>query len=236
MNGAPPGWYPDPFAPHMDRWWDGSAWTVRAQPARRGRQLATGSADPQGERLAGWWWRALALVLDMFITGLVAALVSLRSQLAMQQELDALQIEVEQRINTGQPVDFGEYFSDILAVYADHVVGLVLLPLLVTLTYHAGFLRWKGGTPGKLICGLRVRRRGEPGPLPWSVIAARLAAQFGVPYVAYGMALVTSSAAVIVLTGLAVTVYSLLDVLWAAGERKKALHDLVAGTNVVRTR
>lgn len=23
----PPGWYPDPTAPHMQRWWDGTAWT-----------------------------------------------------------------------------------------------------------------------------------------------------------------------------------------------------------------
>jgi hypothetical protein len=23
----PPGWYPDPGAPHLERWWDGTAWT-----------------------------------------------------------------------------------------------------------------------------------------------------------------------------------------------------------------
>ncbi|MGN7138785.1 DUF2510 domain-containing protein, partial [Streptomyces pseudogriseolus] len=23
----PPGWYPDPHAPHLERWWDGTAWT-----------------------------------------------------------------------------------------------------------------------------------------------------------------------------------------------------------------
>ena len=23
----PPGWYPDPHAPHLPRWWDGTAWT-----------------------------------------------------------------------------------------------------------------------------------------------------------------------------------------------------------------
>ena len=23
----PPGWYPDPHAPHLQRWWDGTAWT-----------------------------------------------------------------------------------------------------------------------------------------------------------------------------------------------------------------
>ncbi|WP_239063945.1 DUF2510 domain-containing protein, partial [Streptomyces sp. SID14436] len=23
----PPGWYRDPHAPHLERWWDGTAWT-----------------------------------------------------------------------------------------------------------------------------------------------------------------------------------------------------------------
>ncbi|MFG2787719.1 DUF2510 domain-containing protein [Streptomyces sp. NPDC048419] len=40
----PPGWYPDPSAPHLQRWWDGTAWTEHrsaatvpaAQPAAGG--------------------------------------------------------------------------------------------------------------------------------------------------------------------------------------------------------
>jgi hypothetical protein len=27
----PPGWYPDPSAPHLQRWWDGTAWTEHWQ-------------------------------------------------------------------------------------------------------------------------------------------------------------------------------------------------------------
>nr|WP_280878198.1 DUF2510 domain-containing protein [Streptomyces pseudovenezuelae] len=27
MTPPPPGWYPDPSAPHLQRWWDGTAWT-----------------------------------------------------------------------------------------------------------------------------------------------------------------------------------------------------------------
>ncbi|MBC2866730.1 DUF2510 domain-containing protein [Streptomyces mexicanus] len=29
----PPGWYPDPSAPHLVRWWDGTAWTDHRRPA-----------------------------------------------------------------------------------------------------------------------------------------------------------------------------------------------------------
>ncbi|MCQ4203786.1 DUF2510 domain-containing protein, partial [Streptomyces coelicoflavus] len=28
----PPGWYRDPSAPHLERWWDGTAWTEHRRP------------------------------------------------------------------------------------------------------------------------------------------------------------------------------------------------------------
>ncbi|MDI3407101.1 DUF2510 domain-containing protein [Streptomyces cavernicola] len=30
---TPPGWYPDPAAPHVERWWDGAAWTEHTRAA-----------------------------------------------------------------------------------------------------------------------------------------------------------------------------------------------------------
>ncbi|MDT9684132.1 DUF2510 domain-containing protein [Streptomyces sp. TRM76323] len=30
---TPPGWYPDPAAPAVERWWDGTAWTGHTRPA-----------------------------------------------------------------------------------------------------------------------------------------------------------------------------------------------------------
>lgn len=32
--GGPPGWYPDPQAPHTERWWDGTAWTAHSRAAQ----------------------------------------------------------------------------------------------------------------------------------------------------------------------------------------------------------
>ncbi|MGW7287130.1 DUF2510 domain-containing protein [Streptomyces sp. NPDC054847] len=43
---TPPGWYPDPNAPHTERWWDGTAWTAHSRAAQ-----ATGGVPghpPQG--------------------------------------------------------------------------------------------------------------------------------------------------------------------------------------------
>lgn len=28
----PPGWYRDPSGPHLERWWDGTAWTEHRRP------------------------------------------------------------------------------------------------------------------------------------------------------------------------------------------------------------
>ncbi|MET9650217.1 DUF2510 domain-containing protein [Streptomyces sp. NPDC006460] len=57
--GGPPGWYPDPAMPTVERWWDGTAWTAHtrfsqvttampvagpAPSARRGRAVALGAA------------------------------------------------------------------------------------------------------------------------------------------------------------------------------------------------
>ena len=39
---APFGWYPDPAGSPMLRWWNGSAWTNRLEPARPELQPAAG--------------------------------------------------------------------------------------------------------------------------------------------------------------------------------------------------
>jgi uncharacterized RDD family membrane protein YckC len=234
MDQAPPGWYADPAAPHLLRWWDGFRWTEHLEPAPNAG--APRPTTPDGEPLAGWWWRALAYFLDALIAGVVVAVVTLPSQIAVQRELNDLQTEFERELDAGEPAAFSAYFSDVWAVYADHVVGLVLLPLLLTLAYHALFLRWKGATPGKLVCGLRVRRRSEPGRLPWAVIAVRLLAQFAVPSALSALLVLSGSFAMFFVGWLVLTAYLLTDILWALGKRKQALHDVFAGTNVVRTR
>ena len=248
-SAPPPGWYPDPGSsatggPPAQRWWDGVQWTSHVQPAYvapYGAVVApTGPAHPttpDGEPLAGWWWRVLAAVVDAVLLGVVAGLVTLPAQLAVQRQLAARQREMEEQIDRGLTPDLGDFFRDTLDVYADHVVGLFLLPLLIGIAYAAGFLRWRGATPGKMLCGLRVRLRERPGQLPWGTIAARLAAWHAGPALVLVLAFASGSVAMVVVAELAVTAYYLTDALWAAGHaRRQALHDLVARTNVVRTR
>ncbi|MEV4789715.1 DUF2510 domain-containing protein [Streptomyces tuirus] len=62
----PPGWYPDPHAPHRQRWWDGTAWTEH----RRAPEAP--AAPPPG----GGTGRTKAVVLTVTGVVLVAAIVT----------------------------------------------------------------------------------------------------------------------------------------------------------------
>ncbi|MCW8381112.1 DUF2510 domain-containing protein [Streptomyces justiciae] len=65
----PPGWYRDPHAPHLERWWDGTAWTEhRREPALPGPPAPVPAEGASG--------RAKAIALTTAGVVLVAAIVT----------------------------------------------------------------------------------------------------------------------------------------------------------------
>ncbi|MFB7494849.1 DUF2510 domain-containing protein [Streptomyces sp. NPDC056161] len=62
----PPGWYPDPNAPRLERWWDGGAWTEHRRA--RGADVAPPAPEPNSGRA-----KAVALIAAGAV--LVAAIV-----------------------------------------------------------------------------------------------------------------------------------------------------------------
>ncbi|MXM63672.1 DUF2510 domain-containing protein [Streptomyces sp. HUCO-GS316] len=69
---TPPGWYRDPSAPHMERWWDGTAWTEH----RRAPAAAPGQPLPQPPSAGGGAGRARVVALTTAGAVLAAAVVT----------------------------------------------------------------------------------------------------------------------------------------------------------------
>ncbi|MFE6522814.1 DUF2510 domain-containing protein [Streptomyces sp. NPDC057794] len=70
----PPGWYPDPHAPHLQRWWDGAAWTEhRRTPEAPTTPVA---AAPVPTPPGGGTGRAKTVALVAAGAVLVAAIVT----------------------------------------------------------------------------------------------------------------------------------------------------------------
>ena len=236
MTQTPADWYPDPNDDRQLRYWDGSAWTAHVAAAPVAPQ-PTGPTTPDGELLAGWWWRVLAYVIDTIIISVVSSIVSIPAQIQMQRDLMPVMERFDRAMqNPDTPPDFGAFFNDYLGIMQQHAFWLVAPTVILTLLYWVIFLRWKGATPGKLMLGMRVRLRDQAGTLPWSSIIARMIVQFGVVWTVFVVAFMTASVTMFVLWIL-VSMIMLIDPLWATWDSKRqTLHDKLAATNVVRPR
>ena len=230
MTQVPAGWYPDPTAPQTDgygrvRYWDGAAWTenvhmpapaaVATYPAYAASPVP---ATPDGVPLAGWWSRVGAQVIDSLIVAPFFLLILAGQWPLIRSWFDEVQAAAE----TGSTVPDPPNFFD-----PTTVAGLAMLlgPVLITFVYSVIFLVWKQATPGQMALGLRVRLRDNPA-LPASAVLARVGFVTGL-----------SLLAAVPFIGFAFTLVSLLNYLWPLWDPKRqALHDKVAGTNVVKVR
>jgi uncharacterized RDD family membrane protein YckC len=195
----------------------------------------TGPMTDDGQPLAGFWRRGVALVLDTLIGILVALPFSLPAQIDSQRESAAAQRELQRRIEAGEPISFDAFMDSTFAPLAEHWVALLLLPALVVLAYHAVMLRRFGATLGKLALDLRVRPRDAAGPLSWATIARRLGVQLLLVQVLQAVALLSGSWPITLTAYGVILVFAFADPLWATGSRRQTLHDRAARTVVVRT-
>lgn len=219
------------------RYWDGTTWTAHTAPATP-LTVPMGPTTPDGEPLAGWWWRVLAYLIDGTIIGFLSGIASIPALIQVQRDLlpviERLGEEIER--NPEEPPDLGAFYVDYFDALQSHWVALVVPGAVLGLLYWVVFLRWKGATPGKLMLGLKVRLRDRSGRLPWWSIAARLFLPFVLPGVVYGAALATGSISALVGAYAVAMLIALLDPLWAVWDPKRqALHDKLARTNVVKT-
>lgn len=172
------------------------------------------SITPDGQPLAGWWHRVGARLIDGLIMLPIAALVGL--------------------------VFMGDFFSDFMnwsmtqtdpfalppAELTRGLLTFSLLTGLVAFIYEVVLTTVAGGTLGKLATGLRVRLREEPGNIGWAPSAMRA-------LVYQGPSILANVSSALNFLGL----FTLINVLWPLWDNKRqALHDKVAKTNVVQKR
>ncbi len=258
MSTSQPGWHPDPVPPQPGqptqlRYWDGTRWTEHTAPAQAPAATqqyaappaypdvygapyagapyagapyagaygaATSATTPDGVPLAGWWWRVLALVIDTIIIGIIGALIAFPW---VRDVLDSYGDWFDEAMSSdSSSVDTSQLQSDT----AGPLAIITLIQLALGFVYNVGFLMWKQATPGKLVVGLRVRLRDRPGPMPIGTVLLRWAGQFGVGIVG-----------LVPVLGFLTFIYTLLDYLWPLwDDKKQAIHDKIAKTNVVRVR
>lgn len=180
-----------------------------------GGQPVLRTAD--GVEVSGWWYRVLAAVIDWLIFTVISGLVSIPIYLRMVPAFQALFEESMRAAEQGRIMPMTDTTQ--LIPPGDQLL-LTVIAIGVGLLYHGFFLRWRGATPGKLVVGLRVVPLDEgrfTGQLPWRAVILRT-----LIWVLPGVAAVLA-------------IFQLIDVLVPLGHPKKqALHDLAAGTQVIK--
>lgn len=197
-----------------------------AAPAYTSAPPAYGAAlglktTPDGVPLASYGQRVLAYLLDTVIVAVATGIIgSYWIYQFAQWYLGWFNDLVANTEAGGQPAINQ---SDLTSQITGHLWPIALISFVVTLAYQVAFLTRKGATPGKMALGIAVRRRDRPGPLSL-VDALRRQSIF----------VINSLLGLLPLVSLVASLLGLLDLLWPLwDDKRQALHDKVAGTNVV---
>jgi uncharacterized RDD family membrane protein YckC len=214
-QGFHPGQAPYPQQPYQQPPYGQQAYPQPYQPGRP-PQLLTADGVP----VSGWWWRVLAMLIDGLIVGTLAALLSSPIYVRLFNRVADYFNEAIRAAETGLPAPPQPDPTTLIPI-TDQLI-LTAVALAVEAAYFLLFLRWKSATPGKLACGLRVVPVDQGrfrGPLSWRSLVIRVAVW------------VLPAASVYLL------IFRLFDALFPLWQPKRqALHDLAAGTQVVKIR
>lgn len=181
-------------------------------------------ATPDGQRLAGWWARAGARIIDSIIVGVLVAAIGLT--VIAPGLVEAYSTWMEDILATFETMEPGDAPPEMPAEITSGMARLSIFSAVLAVAYEALLLRFFNATLGKLALGLRVRLREQPGQLPWVTAIVRTL-----------VANVNSVLGWIPFIGVLTLPFTLLNYLWPLwDDNKQALHDKAARTNVVKTR
>ncbi|MFI5696635.1 RDD family protein [Kribbella sp. NPDC051586] len=176
---------------------------------------------PDGQLLSGWWRRVFARIIDSIIVGIVGLPLTGYFYYKYSQILWDYFKTVMDQAEAGTPTTTTTLPPEVYK----WMIPAVLIGFVVSFAYEYLFLTKKGATPGKMLLGIAVRLRDVPGNPPGAAVAKR-----------YGFEIALSVLGIIPLVGTLAGFIALINYLWPLwDDKKQALHDKVAATNVVRT-
>ena len=176
-------------------------------------------STPDGQPLSGWWRRVGARMLDGIIVFVGSLPLTGYFYWQYLQEVLVWERDIFDQASAGNSGFSTELPWDALK----WAIPATLIGLVISFLYEFFFLTRTGATLGKRAVGISVRLRDVPGPPPGLAVAKR----FGLYN---GLSLLGAVPTVGTLFGL----LGLVNVLWPLwDDKKQALHDKVATTNVV---
>jgi uncharacterized RDD family membrane protein YckC len=216
---APPtntGWQAPPPQGQQHPQFPGSQQGGWNAPAYGGMQRV--ATTPDGQPLASYWQRVGAFLLDGIIQ---FVLMMVLGGWFLFKGFEPVWDELTAAMDSGDPTAFDSITTS--NVNYGYLIAFGVVAAVITFAYGVFFLSRTGATPGKAAVGISVRLRDRPGVLSVGDAARRTSLQAGLSLLGN-----------IPLLGNLFSLMALVDLLWPAwDERKQALHDKLAKTNVV---
>ena len=179
------------------------------------------ATTPDGAPLASWPVRLGARLLDNIFVMLISVPFNAYFWYRYFQAYQDYTQELQRRADAGATPNPFDFPSNLVQA----MVPIVLITILVGLAYEVFSLRRWAATPGKRIVKSKVRGRDDPSIPPSMALIWRRCAFI------YGVQLLYLSPLLGIVAGLLL----LVDYLWPLWDKnRQALHDKVAGSNVVR--
>jgi uncharacterized RDD family membrane protein YckC len=203
-----------PGAPGQAQGQPGGGWPAYGQgPGQLGQggqgwQLQP-PTTPDGVPLSGWWKRVAAWMLDSILTFFLA--LPLTAYFWYHYVDGAVKWADDLAAKSASGVT-PVFATPPWEIY-QYVFAAAIIQLLITGAYEVLFLSRSGATPGMKVVGISVRLRDQAGPPPMRATLIRTGLFLGMRLI---------------------NIAFLLDVLWPLwDDKKQAIHDKAAATNVV---
>jgi uncharacterized RDD family membrane protein YckC len=220
--GNPSAWaQPTPQGQQGPGQWQGGGMPPAGyNPYQQGWAAPRGDVLPDGAVLAEWWRRLVGRLIDFVVVGVVTLVIAIPFVTQAVSTLsDFFDKTVQAAENGGTAPSQAAFASD----FAQVIVPITLIGIVVSLVYETVFLTTRNATPGKMVVGTLVRRVAAPGRLSVVTALKRQAITVG-----------TSLLGLVPFVSVFASILNLLDPAWLLWDPKRqALHDKVADTVVI---